>query len=124
MFDMGSFGQYVHEDSLIHRLDPRVKFICLILFITCLLMLRHPLTLLIFGIYAFAHIFLARLPFRTAMKSLKPILPLLIFAFVINALVTSPGDQLLLHFSFIRVRLPSWLFAWPHWSLFRICSWR
>lgn len=107
MFDLGSFGQYVHEDSLIHRLDPRVKFICLILFITCLLMLQHPLTLLSFGLFAFAHIFLARLPFKTALKSLKPILPLLIFAFLINALVTSPGDQLLLHIGFIRVSVES-----------------
>ncbi len=88
-----TLGQYYQTDSVIHRLDPRVKLVGTLLFIISLFVVQH------FAVYAVVLLFLgsvialSRVPVSFMLKGMKAILFLLILAFVCNLFLT-PGDPL------------------------------
>ncbi len=79
-----TFGQYIFGRSVIHRLDPRLKILCTILFIIMLFASTNPIgigvTILFVGIL-FA---VAKIPLKLVGKSVKPIIPIIIFTSVLN----------------------------------------
>ena len=80
------FGQYVPGTSIVHRLDARMKLLIVVSYIAALFLVEGwlgllPCTLLLVGLYA-----IARIPAKLAFRGLKPILVLLIFTFLANAL--------------------------------------
>ena len=92
MFREITLGQYYPADSILHRLDPRVKFIGTILYIVSLFLFRNWGYLLGIGFLVFL-IVLSKVPFRFIVKGLRPILFLLIFTMVLNIFLT-PGTIL------------------------------
>ncbi len=76
-----SFGRYVPTGSALHRLDPRVRLIGVVLFILALMLCSYPLTTLLGLGLAFGLIGVARIPAGYALRGLRPLLPL--FAFVL-----------------------------------------
>ncbi|MDO5424672.1 MAG: energy-coupling factor transporter transmembrane component T [Eubacteriales bacterium] len=85
-----TLGQYYPADSVIHRLDPRVKLGGTILFIISLFLYRS------FAVYAVAALFLAivirisKVPFKFMTRGLKSIMMLLMITVVFNLFLT-PG---------------------------------
>ncbi len=83
-----TIGQYYPADSIIHRLDPRVKFIGTLVFIVSLFCFRSfwgfipSFVMLVFFIAA------SRIPARYIFKGLRPMMFLLIFMMVVNLLMT------------------------------------
>ena len=86
-----TIGQYYPSESLIHRLDPRVKFVGTFIYIVSLFVFKTfwgfipPAVMLIFVIAA------AKIPLKYIVKGLRPILFLLLFMTAMNLLVT-PGE--------------------------------
>lgn len=79
-----TLGQYYSADSVIHRLDPRVKILAAVLYIVDLFVVD---TFLGFGICAAALavvVVVSKVPFGFIMRGLKPILLILIFTFCLN----------------------------------------
>lgn len=88
-----TLGQFFPGESLIHRLDPRTKLIAVITFIVCLFVASS------FWGYLLAFLFLtwcvltSKISPKMILKSLKPLIILLIFTGALNMLYT-PGETL------------------------------
>lgn len=88
-----SLGNYYAGDSFLHKLDPRVKIVSSIVLMVVLFMLTDPIPLLLFGIVLLLVTFLAKIPPKLVLRSVKPIMMLAAIAFLIN-LFTIPGEIL------------------------------
>lgn len=89
-----SLGQYFPGNSVIHRLDPRIKIILTMTFIVVLFICRGFIPYAIMTVFLFSVIFATKINIRLIFKSLKPILILLIFTAVLNIFYTKSGTVL------------------------------
>ena len=87
-----TIGQYYPADSILHRLDPRVKFVGTILYIISLFLFRNWGYLLGASFLAVL-ILLSKVPFKFMIKGLRAILFILVFTMVLNVFLT-PGTIL------------------------------
>lgn len=87
-------GQYVPLDSPIHRLDPRVKILFVGITIVALFFIEQWLAFLVLGLFLLALTFRAHLPFGYVVRSLRPVLILLLFTLILHLFFT-PGRYLL-----------------------------
>ena len=88
-----TIGQYYSADSVIHRLDPRVKLLGTLCFIVSLFVIKNWQGYLIAAAFLFSVIALCRVPVRFMIRGLKAIVLLLIIAGVVNLFFT-PGEVL------------------------------
>lgn len=92
-----TIGQYYPAESRIHRLDPRVKIICTLVFLVSLFIQNSLLGYVIATVYLGAVIRLSKVPLKFIVKGLKPIVILLLFTVVMN-LFLAQGGETLIHF--------------------------
>ena len=98
-----TIGQHFPGTSRIHTYDPRAKIIMTILFIVLLFVASNPLGLLLNFVLLGLMYRMAQIPFKLIAKSLKPIVPIIIFTSVLNLFfITGEGDPLV-HFWFISI---------------------
>lgn len=81
-----TIGQYFPGDSVIHRMDSRVKLILDMLYLVILFTAQTYTGLLVGMLFMVACYILARIKFVMILKSIKPILPLMIFTGLLNML--------------------------------------
>ena len=96
-----TMGQYYPVDSVVHRLDPRMKLILAILFIVAVFMAHSfvgYLLLLAFLVFACK---MSNVPFRLLLKGLRPLRMIIIITFLLNLFFT-PGEDLWVSFWIIR----------------------
>ncbi len=86
-----TLGQYYQTDSVIHRLDPRVKLVTTICFIVSLFVVDNLIGYLIAGIFLAMVIKLSKVPLKYMLRGMKSIVFLLIIAVVFNLFLT-PGE--------------------------------
>ncbi len=89
-----TLGQYYQTDSVIHRLDPRVKLTATLVFIVSLFLADNVWGYVIAGVFLACIIRLSHVPFKYMVKGMKAILFLLIFTVVFNLFLT-PGRPLI-----------------------------
>lgn len=97
-----TLGQFYPTNSIIHRLDPRVKIISSIIFIIVVFICKTPIS---FGIIIALNalvIYLSKIRFKVIIKSLKPVLILIIFTAIINLFLTA-GDNYIINTRFIKI---------------------
>jgi len=81
-----AFGQYVPTNSVLHRLDPRVKLIATVL-ITATFMAQKNITILIIGILSVLALYhIGKIKLGYAFRSLIPLLPLFAFVLIMQLL--------------------------------------
>ena len=97
-----TIGQYYPAQSRIHRLDPRVKIVCTLLFLVSLFIQNSLLGYVIATIYLGAVIRLSKVPLKYIVKGLKPIVILLLFTVVMNLFLTRDGETLV-HFRIFTI---------------------
>ena len=85
-----------------HRLDPRVKIVCTLLFLISLFMQNSILGYMIAAVFLTAVIKISKVPFRYIVKGLKAVVVLLLFTVVMNLLLTQ-GENVLFQFGFLRI---------------------
>ncbi|MHC1787000.1 MAG: energy-coupling factor transporter transmembrane protein EcfT [Christensenellales bacterium] len=110
-----TLGQYYPVDSLVHRLDSRIKILLTVAFIAAVFMVSSPLGYLPILCYLGLVIHLARLPLRMMLKSVKPLRVLLVFTFILN-LFFGTGEAILLKWGILTVTREGLLNA-VHFSL-------
>lgn len=88
-----TIGQYYPTNSIIHRLDPRVKLICTILYIFSLFLVKNFYGFIIAGIFLAFIIKQSKVPFTYIIKGLRAVILLLLLTAVFNLFLT-PGDPL------------------------------
>ena len=88
-----TIGQYFPGHSPIHRLDPRVKILLSLAYIVLLFVARNIPGLLVGVAFALICYLISRVPLKMILKSLKPIVPIVLFTAVLNMLFVE-GDVL------------------------------
>ncbi len=79
-----TIGQYFPGNSVIHRLDPRFKIIITGVFIAMLFTADNFMGLGIGTVFLLVSFLLSQIPFKLMLKSLKPIIPIVIFTSILN----------------------------------------
>lgn len=79
-----TLGQYFIGNSVIHRIDPRMKILLTIAFITMLFLIQNFIGFLVGIGFIVMIVSLSKIPVKLVLKSVKPIIPLIIFTSLIN----------------------------------------
>ena len=90
-----TIGQYYKADSIVHRLDARMKIILTIIFIVIIFLCKNFLSLALMFLLTFVSILVSKVPFKMFFKSLKPIIPIIIFTAILNIFYIKKGEVLL-----------------------------
>ena len=89
-----TLGQYYQTESVIHRLDPRVKLVGTICYIISLFLVNNVWGYLIAALFMAAIIKLSNVPFKFMVKGMKAIVFLLLITVIFNMFLT-PGEPLI-----------------------------
>lgn len=89
MFRDITIGQYYPVDSILHRLDPRVKLVGTLLYIISLFIVNNYLGYILVSIFLASIIISSKVPLKYILKGLRPILFLLMFTVGFNLFLTS-----------------------------------
>ena len=84
-----TIGQYFPGNSAVHRLDPRMKIIAVCLFIIMLFIPKNLFGLLVGVFFSVLGYFIAKIPVKMVAKSIKPIIPIIIFTSILNMMFVS-----------------------------------
>ncbi len=88
-----TLGQYYPADSVIHKLDPRVKLFGTLIYIISLFVFKGLPAFILAAIFLGVLIKLSKVPFSYMVKGLKTIVLIMLFAAVFNLFLT-PGTKL------------------------------
>ena len=88
-----TIGQYIHRESFIHKLDPRVKIITTIIIIISIFFIKSFFGFLIISLYLLINIILSKIHPKFVIKGIKPLLFIIIFTLIIH-FFTTPGEVL------------------------------
>ena len=69
-----TLGQYYQTDSVIHRLDPRVKLVATVCYIISLFIVDNLLGYLVAGLFLVLVVKLSKVPPKFIMRGMKSIL--------------------------------------------------
>lgn len=90
-----TIGQYFPGNSLLHRMDPRMKLVLTFAFIIAVFIPRNWIGLGMVLAFLAASVAVSRLPLRLVFKSLKPILPIILITSLLNVFYIREGLVLL-----------------------------
>ncbi len=86
-----TIGQYIHGNSIVHNLDPRIKMINVIILITSLfLIVRFKGFAIYLGFIIFT-VLLSKLPLKKILKGLRPIFFLILLTLLLHIFMTKGG---------------------------------
>ncbi len=86
-----TMGQYLPGTSLVHRLNPRLKILILLLLLVLLFSLNSYAGLVALFGFSLLMLVVARVPFRFFIRGLRPILYIILFALIIYLFFTKGG---------------------------------
>ncbi len=98
-----TIGQHFPGNSLVHRFDPRLKLVLTIAYIVLLFAASNPLGLALSILFLAAMYKVAKIPGKMILKSLKPILPIVVFTAVLNLFFVSGEGEPLVHIWFLTI---------------------
>jgi energy-coupling factor transport system permease protein len=97
-----TLGQYFPKDSIIHRLDPRFKIIITAIYIAMLFSTDTFQGLAVGTLFAWVVWLMTKIPIKLMWKSLKPLMPIIIFTAVLNLFMIE-GDKTLWSWWFLKI---------------------
>lgn len=96
-----SFGVYYEKDSLIHKLDPRVKLLFMVAFIVCIFLASDIYAYLLLVLITVASVIVSRVPVLMVLKGLKPIIIIMVITAILNLFWTD-GQTVLVSWTVIK----------------------
>ncbi len=112
-----TLGQYYRADSILHRMDPRVKLIGTVIYIVSLFIANNFIGYLLGFTFLLFCIALSKVPLRFMLRGLRAVVILVLFAVVLNLFLT-PGEPIL---SFWRLKITKEGAVLAFEMAFRIC---
>ncbi|KGX89327.1 energy-coupling factor transporter transmembrane component T family protein [Pontibacillus marinus] len=100
MNDSMIIGQYVPGQSLVHRMDPRMKMTIIFFFVIVVFFANSFGSYGLLTLFAFVSVAITRIPLSFILKGLKPVWFLILFTFLLHVFFTRQGDVLFEIFSF------------------------
>ncbi|MDR0904313.1 MAG: energy-coupling factor transporter transmembrane protein EcfT [Ruminococcus sp.] len=104
-----TIGQFFPGNSVLHRMDARFKIIITALFIAMLFSANTIIGLLPGILFMALCYALSKIPFRLMLKSLKPIIPIILFTSLLNIFFLD--GVVLLRVGFVRITYDGILFT-------------
>ena len=98
-----TIGQHFPGHSILHRCDPRLKLVATIAYIVVLFVAPNPLGLALSILLLAALYKVAQIPGKMILKSLKPIVPIVIFTAVLNLFFVTGQGEPLVHFLVLNI---------------------
>ena len=98
-----TLGQFFPGTSPIHKLDPRTKIILATLFIVSVFVAKNPISFLLLTVFTLILIFMSRISLKVILKSVKPIVFILIFTAILNVFMTTGEGDPLISFWIIKI---------------------
>lgn len=98
-----TIGQYFPGQSIIHRMDPRMKIIAAVLYIITLFVASRPLGLAIGVAMVVVMYMMSKISGKMVAKSLKPVIPIIIFTGILNLFFFSGPTEPLVSWGFIHI---------------------
>ncbi len=89
-----SLGQYFPGNSVIHRLDPRIKLVLVIAIIVLIFMMDTLIGNLVVFAFLVATIILSRVNVKFVLRGLKPLWFIILLTFVLNTFFYSGGTEI------------------------------
>lgn len=86
-----TIGQYFASDSIIHKLDPRVKVTFVFLYIIAIFLISKLWVYAPVLVFLIAIIKISKIKPNFVFKGVKPLLPIILLTFILNVLMT-PGE--------------------------------
>ena len=96
-----TLGQYYNSNSVLHRLDPRVKLFGTIIFLISLFSAQSVVGYVIATFALISLIVMSKVPFKFITKGLKAIVIILLLSVCINLFIT-PG-QIVFSYKFVKI---------------------
>jgi len=106
-----TIGQYYSAKSIIHKLDARIKIILTILFIVNIFLVKNFGGLGLMVATLVVTVLLSKVPFKMILKSIKPIVFIVIFTALLNIFYMKDGTNLLPESWFIDITDKGLIFA-------------
>ena len=98
-----TIGQHFPGHSILHRCDPRLKLVATIAYIVVLFVAPNPLGLALSILLLAALYKVAQIPGKMILKSLKPIVPIVIFTAVLNLFFVTGQGGPVVHFWVVHI---------------------
>ena len=98
-----SLGQYYSVDSPIHRLDPRIKIVCAILYIVVVFLCSNVASIALLLLSALAIVLMSNIPVRIVLRSVRTIVFIIAFTAIINLFWTEGAGAPLLDLGFAKI---------------------
>ena len=89
-----TIGQFYPADSLIHKLDPRVKLVATLMYLISLFLFQNIPGYLVTTLFLICVIKLSKVPFSFIMRGLRPVIFLLLLTLCFNLFLTRGGEVL------------------------------
>ena len=87
-----TIGQYYPANSKLHRLDPRVKIVCTLLYLISLFLINNIVGYIVAAVFLATMIRISKVPFKFIGKGLKPVIMLLMITVLFNLFLTNSGN--------------------------------
>lgn len=97
-----TIGQYYPTNSIIHRLDPRLKLIAVFLYIISVFITNNILVYGVCSLFLVFVVFLSKVPFFTLIKNLRGFIYIFIITTIINIFCNVKG-QVFFQFYFLKI---------------------
>lgn len=98
-----TIGQHFPGNSPLHILDPRMKILLTVGYVVVLFLAANPLGLTVATLVLWAFYCISKIPLKVIFKSLKPILPIIIFTVVLNLFFITGKSDPLFAFGFLKI---------------------
>ncbi len=99
-----TLGQYYPADSVLHKLDPRVKLMGALVYIVSLFTFRDAVGFAAATVFLICIIRISKVPFSYMVKGLKAIVVLMIITALFNLFLT-PGKQVLVTYGILTITM-------------------
>ncbi len=86
-----TLGQYYPGNSFLHRMDPRAKILCTMIFIVAIFLAKDVVSYALVTAFIALCIAVSGVPFRMVVRAVKPLWLILLFTMMIHVLST-PGN--------------------------------
>ncbi len=86
-----SFGQYTHKDSLIHKLDPRIKVLAVVILSASAFLIKSYYNMSMLSFLVLLLVLIAKINFSSLIINLRPLSPIMIFILIMY-LLFSPNQ--------------------------------
>ena len=98
-----TLGQFFPGVSLIHRLDPRTKILIAVGYIVAVFLANNPVAFFALSLLTVILISISGIAVKTILKSLKPLIIILVFTALINVFLTKGESEPLLAFWVVKI---------------------